>query len=473
MSAPPFTDGVKRYGAYHRVSDAAGRELDAETTITDKEAFAQIDAWAQSRGLAQPARYLDWDTSGSSMERPELDRLLADLEAGRIDGVVVAQVDRLSRAEVGDALAVVRRIAGADDDDDRPHRPLVLLDLGIDPSTEFGEFGLTVLLALARMQWRRYKRQYAAAQRRAAARGVWVGPAPLGYRKDKRGALMLDGRRARVMREAFRVAAAARDGDGAHAADEYLHAELGRRRHVTDTRRLLKNRAYLGEHHLAGGLEHDALTTPALFEAAQTVSRGKRSHGDYPLTHVATCQACGAGLVGALQTVRERQYRRMRCSAMSADGCVGSISANGLEAFVRDELAAALGDVEFRLGYDAGDVDGAEAALELAESRLARYMADTESRDEVGELAWRAGRRAHSKHVEAARARLAAVAAQSARSERLPGPEQLDDPVKFAQALAVVGRLEVAGGRRPILERVTLAWAGVDDLDDGVGVLAA
>jgi DNA invertase Pin-like site-specific DNA recombinase len=459
------------YGAYHRVSDANGRELDAETTITHREAFDQIDAWARSRKGVTIAehRYLDWDQSGSRMERPELDRMLADLEAGRIDGVVVAQVDRLSRAEVGDALATVKRIAG--DDVARP-RPLVLLDLGIDPSTEFGEFGLTILLALARMQWRRYKRQYAQAQRRAAGRGVWIGPAPLGYRKSEHGGLEPDGKRARIMREAFRVAASARDGDGTRAADAYLHAELGRRRHVGNTRAVLANRAYLGEHHLAGGEPHEALTTPALFEAAQSTPQSRRASGDYPLTHVATCEACGAGLIGGLQTARERTYRRMRCSASCAGG-VGSVSADGLEREVRDALRVALADKAFRLSYDAGDVDGAEQALEVAESRLTRYLEDTETRDEVGEDAWRAGRRAHVAAVAGARGELAAVAAQSARSTRLPGPEQLDDPVHFERALAVIGRLEVAGGRRPIGERVALTWAGVDDLDDGVGVLAA
>jgi hypothetical protein len=98
-------------------ADAAGRELDAESTITHKEAFDQIDAWARTRtGVTIAERYLDWDQTGSKMDRPELDRMLADLEAGRIDGVVVAQVDRLSRAEVGDALATVAQIAGVGDD---------------------------------------------------------------------------------------------------------------------------------------------------------------------------------------------------------------------------------------------------------------------------------------------------------------------------------------------------------------------
>jgi hypothetical protein len=47
-----------RYGAYHRISRLNGRDLDDETTITDKDAFDRIDGWAASKGLARPERYL-------------------------------------------------------------------------------------------------------------------------------------------------------------------------------------------------------------------------------------------------------------------------------------------------------------------------------------------------------------------------------------------------------------------------------
>src|SRR2546429_142018 len=170
----------RRYGAYHRISRLAGRELEAESTITDKIAFEQIDAWAKMRGVTIAERYLDADVTGSKMSRPELDRMLADLDAGRLDGIAVAQVDRLRRADVGDALAVIKRILG---DDEQHPRGLAILDLGIDPATEFGEFGLTILLALGRMQWRRYQRGWQTARTRAIARGVIVGAAPLGYLK--------------------------------------------------------------------------------------------------------------------------------------------------------------------------------------------------------------------------------------------------------------------------------------------------
>jgi len=45
-----------------------------------------------------PARYDDGGFSGGTMERPALKRLMADIEAGHIDVVVVYKVDRLTRA---------------------------------------------------------------------------------------------------------------------------------------------------------------------------------------------------------------------------------------------------------------------------------------------------------------------------------------------------------------------------------------
>jgi site-specific DNA recombinase len=45
-----------------------------------------------------PALYDDGGFSGGTMERPALKRLIADIEAGQIDLVVVYKVDRLTRA---------------------------------------------------------------------------------------------------------------------------------------------------------------------------------------------------------------------------------------------------------------------------------------------------------------------------------------------------------------------------------------
>jgi DNA invertase Pin-like site-specific DNA recombinase len=468
----------KRYGAYHRISRLNGRDLDSETTMSDKDAFERLDAWATIAGATIAERYLDTDVSGSKLERPELDRMLADLDAGVIQGIAVAQVDRLSRADVGDALTVIRRIVG--DDKDHP-RPLVLLDLGIDPSTEFGEFGLTILLGLARMQWRRYQRTWSTAQKRAVKRGVWIGPAPFGYRatevlnpktgKPENGPLEEDVEGAGpIVREAFRVAA----GDGLHAAMAYLEEHAPEKRWRTDeTRRLLRSRAYLGEvvhGQLVNDRAHAPLATLDDWTAAQTEPESRRTNGDYVLSGVATCDVCGAGLTGQLQTSHGRQYRRYRCSA---PGCKGgsSIGADALETYVRDRLRPWLDRKDFRIRFEITGLAEAEEAVDRAEDDRKRFASNIPLLTALGEAA-ADNAAVLTRAVDEAREHYRAVAARAARSRRLPLAAELDDDEQLLRALRGIDAvITVRRGRGTIAQRV--GFIPIDDLDDRTGVLAA
>lgn len=452
---------AKQYGAYHRVSQLNGRDPDAENYMTEDVAWEQIDGWAKMRGVEIADRYLDRDQTGSKMNRTGLDRMISDLRAGVIDGIAVAQVDRLSRADVGDALAVVKDIL------DIAPGQLALLDLGIDPATEFGEFGLTILLALSRMQWRRYKRTWATAQARAVKRGVWVGPAPFGYRftvigrhpksgKPIHGPLEEDPTDGLIVREVFRIAAA----DGMHAAMAYLKQAVPDRRWRTDeARRLLSRRAYLGEITIGEGNRsaHPPLTTLARFEAAQTEPQQRRSNGDYPLSGIARCE-CGAPMVGALQSVQGRRYRRMRCSAPACRGG-SSIAADKIETYVREVIGDMLSDKRIRDSFAPNGIEEARDALEVAESERKRFAADLDIRTLLGDDAWRDGARSRTRAVEEARDRYQLIAGQAARSELLPAAGQLDDPEQFQRALrAVVATgmtISVRSGRGAVEDRVT------------------
>lgn len=167
-----------RFGAYHRVSQLSGRDPEAVDYITEVEAWEQIDGWAKMRRVQVAERYLDRDVSGSKMDRPELNRMLADLRAGRIDGIAVAKVDRLSRADVSEALRVVAEI------NEIAPGQLAILDLGIDPATDTGELLLGILLHLAHWQWKRYRAQWRSARARALGRGWHLGRLPYGYTRE-------------------------------------------------------------------------------------------------------------------------------------------------------------------------------------------------------------------------------------------------------------------------------------------------
>jgi DNA invertase Pin-like site-specific DNA recombinase len=170
----------RRFDGYVRVSRVAGRE--GNSFISPAEQRDRISAWASSRGVEIAMFHEDLDQSGGVLSRPGLDLMMERVRSGQTGGVAVASVDRLSRAGVGEALSLVEEIHAAGGE-------FAALDLGIDPTTPFGEFGLVILLALGRMQRRRIADSWAAAQDRAIHRGALPGRTSYGLRRLDDGRL--------------------------------------------------------------------------------------------------------------------------------------------------------------------------------------------------------------------------------------------------------------------------------------------
>jgi len=88
-----------------------------------------------------PARYDDGGFSAGSLERPALQRLLADLDQGRLDCVAVYKFDRLSRSLLDFARLMDRF--------DRRSVNFVSVTQQFNTTTSFGRLTLNVLLSLA------------------------------------------------------------------------------------------------------------------------------------------------------------------------------------------------------------------------------------------------------------------------------------------------------------------------------------
>ena len=88
-----------RCAIYTRKSTEEGLEQDFNTLQAQREAAeAYIQSQRQGGWYASEERYDDGGFSGASLERPALQRLMAAIDAGLVDCVVVYKVDRLSRS---------------------------------------------------------------------------------------------------------------------------------------------------------------------------------------------------------------------------------------------------------------------------------------------------------------------------------------------------------------------------------------
>ena len=95
--AKPVT-GV-RCAIYTRKSTEEGLEQEFNSLDAQREsAEAYIKSQQHEGWTCLPDRYDDGGFTGGNIDRPALRRLMADIEAGRVDCVIVYKVDRLSRS---------------------------------------------------------------------------------------------------------------------------------------------------------------------------------------------------------------------------------------------------------------------------------------------------------------------------------------------------------------------------------------
>src|ERR1700680_4281411 len=164
-----------RCAIYTRKSTEEGLNQDFNTLEAQREAAeAYIRSQLHAGWTTLPERYDDPGYTGGNLDRPELQNILAEIEAGRIDCVLVYKVDRLSRSLLDFARLM--------ETFERHKVNLVSITQPLSTTGSLGRLTLNILLSFAE-----FERQMIADRTRdkmAAARrkGKWVGGMPvLGY----------------------------------------------------------------------------------------------------------------------------------------------------------------------------------------------------------------------------------------------------------------------------------------------------
>src|SRR3974390_3671948 len=133
---------LRRCAVYTRKSSAEGLEQGFNSLHAQREACeAFIKSQAGEGWKLIKTAYDDGGFSGGSMERPALQKLLADIEAGRIDVVVVYKVDRLTRA--------LSHFAKLVEIFDRCGVSFVSITQQFNTTTSMGRLTLNILLSFA------------------------------------------------------------------------------------------------------------------------------------------------------------------------------------------------------------------------------------------------------------------------------------------------------------------------------------
>ena len=280
-----------RCAIYTRKSSEEGLEQDFNSLQAQREACEAYIASQKHEGwIVLPTCYDDGGVSGATLERPALQRLLADVEVGRIDTIVVYKVDRLTRT-LSDFARLVEIF-------DRKAVSFVSVTQQFNTTTSMGRLTLNVLLSFAQFErevtGERIRDKIAASKKK----GMWMGGnPPLGYDvKDKK--LIVNKAEAETVRSIFRQY---REIESVRELRDRLAAEgvTSKRRVRRDGRivggkpinrgalyHLLHNRLYRGEmvhKDKAYPGQHEAIVDEALWEEVQATlaanTNGERREG--------------------------------------------------------------------------------------------------------------------------------------------------------------------------------------------------
>ncbi|MBL4544639.1 MAG: recombinase family protein [Oceanicaulis sp.] len=176
--APGNARRTIRCAIYTRKSSEEGLDQEFNSLDAQFEACAAYIASQKAEGWKLlPERYDDGGISGGTLERPAIRRLMADIDGGRVDMIVVYKIDRLTRS-LADFSRLIDRLDAAD-------CSFVSVTQAFNTSTSMGRLTLNVLLSFAQFEREvtseRIRDKIAASKKK----GMWMGGmVPTGYDVD-------------------------------------------------------------------------------------------------------------------------------------------------------------------------------------------------------------------------------------------------------------------------------------------------
>ena len=268
---------VQRCAIYTRKSSENGLEQEFNSLHAQREsAFAYIQSQRHEGWVLIDDHYDDGGYSGGNMSRPGLQRLLKDIEANKIDTVVVYKIDRLTRS-LADFSRLVELF-------EQHQVTFVAVTQQFNTTTSMGRLTLNILLSFAQFEREltseRVRDKFAIARKK----GKWMGGVPpLGYYVDNRK-LLIDESEAALVKLLFTTLI---ETKSVLATCQHINEQgYVTRKTVTVNGRIwggkpftpsyvykiIRNRIYLGEVHHKGTWyagEHTAILDETVWQTVQ------------------------------------------------------------------------------------------------------------------------------------------------------------------------------------------------------------
>jgi site-specific DNA recombinase len=402
-----------RCAIYTRKSTEEGLEQEFNSLDAQREAGEAFIASQKSEGwVCLPERYDDGGYTGGNTERPAFKRLMADVEAGRIDCIVVYKVDRLSRSLL-DFTRIMEAL-------DKRGVSFVSVTQQFNTTSSMGRLTLNILLSFAQFEREiiseRTRDKIAAARRK----GKWSGGRPiLGFDVDPQGGRLLvneaEATRVRAIYELYldreSLIATIAELDARGWTNKQWTNKKGRESGGSPFNKhslysMLTNVLYTGrltyKDEIHDG-EQPAIVDDETFRRVRRIlKRNGATGGKYVrnqfgaiLKGLINCVPCNCAMVPTHATKKDRRYRYYVCANAQKRGwhnCPSkSIPAGEIEKFVVDQVRGIGSDPTLlaeTLGAARAEAKARIKELEAEKSGLMRELGrhNAQMRDLAGSV---------------------------------------------------------------------------------------
>lgn len=302
-----------------------------------------LERYAKDNGYEVYDTYCDDGYSGKNYNRPEIQRLFKHLYEGKFQAILVKSVDRISRR--------LSDISKLQDDVLVPNNcRLLVKDNNLDSSTSEGKMFINLLGTFAEFERGMIISRVKSGMEKRAEQGNWNGGVVLGYDNVKKQ-LVVNEKEALIVKRIFELRA---DGKGYKYIAGLLNKEGYRSKNgklfsICTVKTILENETYIGKIKwgkrrdwdtkrrkgitddcvLAEG-KHEAIIPLDLWAKVQSVnktnkesiSKNRNFHGDFILSGILRCPACGAGTVMSKTKKRDGSGYHLyyMCQAFASKG---------------------------------------------------------------------------------------------------------------------------------------------------------
>ncbi len=354
----------RKCGLYIRVSTL--RQADVEDGSLDTQesrlrAYVNYENNNKNGPWEIAGVYREQGRSGKNLKRPEFQRMMKDVEVGKVNAVIIWKIDRLTRS--------LKDFSMLWDTFQTKGVQLISLNEKFDTSLAIGRAMLSIILVFAQLEREQTAERTVATMQYRAEQGLWNGGRAFAYDLDpeNKGILKINPEQAEIVRKAFDLCI---EKGSAGQVQKALN-ELGHRMPVYESRRgkkhggtmfnkqavirMLTNSLYVGKISWAGKLyegRHEPIIEEKKFSEVQKLmerNRKTRSNEKLPKDHVYILQGIlRCGKCGSMMTPKSgsggsgkpyHYYQCTRNSHLGKQACNAKyLPAKSIEEFVVERV---------------------------------------------------------------------------------------------------------------------------------------